>query len=166
MLIYFMQHGACLPRQINPEQPLSPVGRGQVEKSARAMRLLGLRPEAMAASNKLRAIQTAEVVAKATGFDPRRIVRSEALKPSAGAEAGLEFLHQFDKLGALFVAGHLPNLALMASQLLSPYPEPIALGLENGGLLCIDVPHLAARNGNLLWLLKPQHLQLLAGTAV
>lgn len=165
MLVYFMQHGACLPREINPEQPLSPVGRGQIEKAARAMRLLGLRFEAVAASNKTRAIQTAEIVAKATGFDPRRIAQSAELKPSAPAEAGLGFLHQFDKRAALFVAGHLPNLALMASQLLSPFPEPIALGLENGGLLCIEVPHLAARNGALLWLLKAQHLQLMAGTA-
>ena len=47
-----------------------------------------------------------------------------------------------------------------------PFKLELIEGLENGGLLCIDVPHLAARNGNLLWLLKPQHLQLLAGTAV
>ena len=60
MLIHLMQHGACLSKELDPHQPLSPVGREQAIKSARAMRTLGLRFQLVVASPKLRSLQTAE----------------------------------------------------------------------------------------------------------
>jgi phosphohistidine phosphatase len=164
MLVLLMQHGACLSKEIHPDQPLSPVGQGQVERAARAMRLLGLRPRAMAASTRTRARQTAEIVARTLGFNPDRITCDEALRPSDPAEESLRFLHAFDKAEVLFVAGHLPSLNLLASRLMSPFPEPLNLGFENGGLLCLETTHLAAQNASLLWLLQARHLQLLAGS--
>lgn len=163
MLVFLMQHGTCLSKEIHPEQPLSPVGRGQVERSARAARMLGLWFEAIVCSDKLRAVQTAETVARTLDYNPKYIERSEALRPMSAPEDSLDFLRRFEKEGSLLVVGHLPNLNLLASRLLTPYPEPLALGIENAGLACIETAHLAAQNGTLLWLLKAQHLQLMAG---
>lgn len=163
MLVYLMQHGSCLSKEIHPEQPLSPVGRGQVERSARAARLLGLWFEVIVCSDKLRAVQTAETVAQALGYNPKYLGQSESLRPLSEPENSLDFLRRFEKEASLLVVGHLPNLNLLASHLLTPYPEPLTLGIENAGLACIETAHLAARNGSLLWLLKAQHLQLMAG---
>ena len=57
MLIHLMQHGVCLSKELDATQPLSPVGGEQIEKSATAARVLGLRFELIVASPKVRSLQ-------------------------------------------------------------------------------------------------------------
>ena len=62
MNLYIMQHGPCLPAEVNPDQPLSPVGRDQMSASARAMRVMGLWFDALVCSPRPAAAQTAAKV--------------------------------------------------------------------------------------------------------
>jgi phosphohistidine phosphatase len=161
MEIYLMQHGLAVPEQEDPERPLSPAGKMQIEKSAAAIRMMGLQFDLVVASTKKRSRQTAEIVADAIGYPLEKIVETEAVKPTAPPEAGIDFIGQFKQIKSVFIAGHLPSLALIASALLTAASE-ISIRFENGGLCRIDVENLPARNGVLCWYMTPDQLALIS----
>jgi phosphohistidine phosphatase len=162
MLIHLMQHGACLPKEVTPNQPLSPVGREQVEKSARAAAILGLRFQLVAASSKTRSVQTAEIMAAQTGYPVERIVVTDAVKAMAPAAETLKFINEYEGLDSILIAGHLPSLALLASAILSP-GKGVDVRVENGGLMQLSLdPGNPA--GTLNWALTPAQLAVLAGS--
>lgn len=160
MLIHLMQHGACLPREVNSNQPLSPVGREQVEKSARAAAILGLRFELVAASSKVRSIQTAEIMARQAGYPVDRIVVTDAVKAMAPTTETLKFIREYTGLDSILIAGHQPSIGLLASAILSP-GHPVEVRVENGGLMQLNLePGKPA--GTLNWALTPTQLAVLA----
>ena len=161
MELYLMQHGACYSEEVDPERPLSPVGREQIEKSGLAMKRFGIRVEAVLSSPKKRAVQTAEIVARALGFPPSRIQSTELLNPKAPSLAFLEHLNPLIELRAVFVAGHLPSLPNIASDLLSRESK-VRIGMENGSLLRLDVTNPVLSNAVLRYHLLPVHLYRLA----
>src|SRR5918996_6119021 len=65
MRLYLVQHGDAVPEQLDPERPLSAAGRRDVESVARLLARNGIRAERLAHSGKLRAQQTAELLAAA-----------------------------------------------------------------------------------------------------
>jgi len=160
MLITLMQHGACLPEALDPHQPLSPVGREQVIKSARAARKLGLRFELVIASPKLRSIQTAEIMAEFTGYPVAHIEVTEAVKAMAPPAATLDFIREYEGLDSIFIAGHLPSLGRLASTILTQ-GEGLDIAIENGGLTQIEVT-APQMKGMLKWHLTASHLAEIA----
>jgi len=161
MQLYLMQHGLCLPGELNPEQPLSPIGREQIEKSARGMARLQIKPDLILASPKTRSRETAQIVAAATGCRERDIVVSEQVKAMAAPEAALELLAQFATRQQAFIAGHLPSLREIAARLITK-GQRAALHMENGGLMRIDVESFDPPAGTLVWSLAPMHLHVIA----
>lgn len=164
MELYLMQHGACFSKDVHPEQPLSPVGREQIEMSAEAARRLGLAFDLVCASPKLRARQTAAIMAEAMGYPADRILASEALLPTAPPDAALALLAEHGRKEAVLLAGHLPNLAEVAAALLSSGGK-VRLQFENGGLCRLDLPMVPTDKALLRFLLSPLHLQIMGGGA-
>ncbi|OIQ48800.1 phosphohistidine phosphatase [Pseudodesulfovibrio hydrargyri] len=162
MLIHLMQHGACLPKEVNPNQPLSPVGREQVEKTARAAAILGLRFQLVAASSKVRSIQTAEIMAETTGYPVERVVVTDAVKAMAPTADTLKFINEYEGLDSILIAGHLPSLSLLASAILSP-GKSVDVRVENGGLMQFSLPP-GKSAGTLNWAMTPAQLTVLAGS--
>lgn len=162
MELYLMQHGASFSKDVHPEQPLSPVGREQVEMSAEAVRRMGLGFDLMLASPKLRSRETAAIVAEAVGYPLDKILVSEAVLPTTPPDAALALLTEHGRREAVFVAGHLPNLAEVAAALLSSGPK-VRLQFENGGLCRLDLPIVPTDKAVLRFLLTPLHMQIMAG---
>src|SRR5437879_828185 len=69
MDLYLMQHGEARPEQEDPSRSLTERGRSEVERVARAAARLGLRIPLIRHSGKLRAQQTAEILAQS--LEPR-----------------------------------------------------------------------------------------------
>lgn len=162
MLIHLMQHGACLPKELDPHQPLSPVGREQINKSSKAAQILGLRFELVAASPKVRALQTAEIMADYTGYPISRIEVTEAAKAMSQPEATIRFIREYEGLDSMFIAGHLPSLVRVASILLTG-GEKLDINIENGGLMQLDMP-MGSDRARLNWYLSPTQLTQIAGS--
>jgi phosphohistidine phosphatase len=162
MELYLMQHGTSFSKDVHPEQPLSPVGREQVEMSAEAARRLGLAFDLVCASPKLRARETAAIMAEAMGYPVQRILVSEALNPTAPPDQALALLAENSRKEAVFIAGHLPNLPEVASALLSSGTK-VRLQFENGGLCRLDLPIVPTDKAVLRFFLSPLHLQIIAG---
>ncbi|MCK7504562.1 MAG: histidine phosphatase family protein [Desulfobacterales bacterium] len=63
MALYLVQHGRSLPKEIDPDQGLSPEGIAETERTARLAAELGLKIGGILQSGKTRARQTAEILA-------------------------------------------------------------------------------------------------------
>ncbi len=163
MELYLMQHGSCLSKEIDPDQPLSPVGREQVLLSAAAARAMGLVFDRIVTSPKTRARQTAQAVAETLGMDEDAILVSEDVKAMARPEAAVRLLAELDAQSVL-VTGHLPHLAELASHLLAT-TEKVRIAIQNGGLMRLDCPTLPTHSAELRWYLTPLQLQIIAGRA-
>lgn len=161
MELYLMQHGTCFSKDIDPDQPLSPVGREQVAKSAEAVRRLGLGFDVILASPKTRSIQTAEAVALAVDYPETAIVITDKVKAMTPAPETAAMLERYAAMQAVLVCGHLPNLAEVASHLLG---AKVRIGFANGGLVRLDMPEPPAREATLKYCLTPLHLQIIAGS--
>jgi phosphohistidine phosphatase len=161
MEIYLMQHGPNLPKDEDPEESLSPDGKKQVSKTAKAIKKMGLHFDVIIVSPKKRSQQTALLVAEAVGFPVEGIMETEKVKAMTPAEETVDYLAQFNEKDSIIIAGHLPSLAEIASVLLTSGSKA-TIQFERGGLGRIDVDKLPTHDGKLRWYLTPAQLELIA----
>ncbi len=164
MLIHLMQHGVCLSKELDATQPLSPVGGEQIEKSATAARVLGLRFELIVASPKVRSLQTAEIMAEYTGYPTSRIEVTDAVKAMAPAQTTIDFIREYAGLDSILICGHLPSLGSVASTLLTG-GNGLEIYIENGGLMQI-ASQPPKEKSMLTWYLSPIQLAIIAHDSV
>ena len=161
MEIYLMQHGPNLSKDEDPEEPLSPDGKRQVSKAAKAIKRMGLKFDVIIASPKTRSQQTAALVAETVGFPVEGIMETQKIKAMTPAEETIAYLAQFNEKDSILIAGHLPSLAEVASALLTSGSKA-TIQFERGGIGRIDVEKLPTHDGKLRWYLTPAQLELMA----
>ncbi len=159
MELYLMQHGLCVSEAEDPRKPLSTEGRRIIESSARALARMGLSFDLIITSDKLRAKETAEIVARETNYRGE-IKEHKEFKPTAPPEEAVEVLRKYDAQ-KVFVAGHLPSLAEITSYLLGG-EKKVRLRFRNGGLVALETD-LTPGEAELLFALTPEQLALIAG---
>lgn len=162
MELYLLQHGLALPAEDDPEQPLAKDGVAQLQAAGRALLRLGVRPGLIACSPKKRSKQSAALIAEAVNYPYSDILESELLQPLTPPRETLRLLRRHSDNGAILVAGHLPSLAEIASLLLGDGSR-VRIHFENGGLVRLDLPELAAHQAELRWSLSAAQLKLIAG---
>lgn len=156
MKLYFVRHGIAEDMADSDfVRELTPRGRRRVAQSAAVMRQLNLRPQRIYSSPRLRARQTAEIIAAALdcpvaladevnfGFDLAD-VSALARDLQRGAEV-------------MFV-GHNPDMSLVVNQLTG-----VNISMKKGGLARVDVSDGAASHGELVWLIAPKVFDALPG---
>lgn len=131
MNAYLIQHGIATSKDEDPERPLTDAGRREVE------RVMDRVAPAMDAarvlhSGKLRARQTAEIVAERLGVEADEW---DNLSPNADPAIWRERLagSQDD----VVLVGHLPHLELLAAGLLCGRRSPV-IRFRNGGVVCLE----------------------------
>jgi len=132
--VYLVQHGEAKPETEDPSRPLTDCGREGVQRVAQHAAALKLPVSEIHHSGKLRARQTAEILAAALA--PGRGVRQmDGLAPGddpAKARAVVE-----SAVEPLMLVGHLPHLSRLASMLLAGDPERHIIQFRNGGIVCL-----------------------------
>jgi len=132
-------------------RPLTQKGRGQAERLGRFLRDHGVRPDVIVSSPKVRALQTAEIVAAELGMTVRRDAR-------LGDEFGKrELWALLDELGARepMLVGHDPDLSGLLAYLI----DAVGLPMRKATLATIDLEtRLGDGEGVLRWLLPPELL--------
>ncbi|MCK5553353.1 MAG: hypothetical protein KAJ09_09435, partial [Deltaproteobacteria bacterium] len=86
---------------------------------------------------------------------------TETLEPLAPGDDAIVYLRRFGDRRKVLLAGHLPSLAEIASNLMSEGAH-VSVHFEMGGICRIDVEEFPTHRGNLYWILTPTHLRLLA----
>jgi phosphohistidine phosphatase len=154
MRVYLVQHGLAVPKEVDPQRPLSDQGREDVARLATLLARTGVRVERMLHSGKARSEQTAALLAGTLlggglpeahgGLGP-----NDAVAPVA-AEIGVWGL---DTL----LVGHLPFLGRLASLLLGGDPDHLTVAFEPGSLVCLERD--SAGRWALVWMIRPELLR-------
>ncbi len=150
MRVYLVQHADAVPKDQDPEQPLTPAGRETARRVARWLAATGrARPAEILHSAKPRAKQTAEVFARALATPPLREV--DGLGPDDDVGPAAEAVKS--SAGDLMLVGHLPHLNRLASFLVSGDAAADVVRFRRAGVICIE------REGGawaILWAVIPE----------
>jgi phosphohistidine phosphatase len=140
MRLVLVHHADAVGPEVDPQRPLSMVGRFDVERLAAAAAQRGVKPAVIWHSGKLRSRQTAEAFWKACNpFAELKAVRG--LQPSDGPWLFRDVLAEEDR--DLLAVGHMPSLPRIVGLLTSgsgdgdfsfPLHGAIALVREDGPL--------------------------------
>jgi phosphohistidine phosphatase len=161
-----MRHGIAVMRATgaglqDARRPLTPEGRARMKEIARALGPAGFAPDWIVTSPLLRAVETAEVVAKALGLDAPPDV-CDSLAPGGAPEALLAFLARQPERKKVLVVGHEPDLGEIASRMIGA-GRHANLAFKKGGCCLITFDQFPPKApGRLSWWLTPRILRRLA----
>lgn len=122
MKLYLMRHGEALHPAMDPQMHLSPRGTADVTRMGGHLRALSIRVDAVWHSPKQRAMQTAQLVAEALGFEAAHLNMYPDLEPEGdveSAKARIDALAQSGCQGLLIVS-HMPFLPKLTLALAGP----------------------------------------------
>jgi phosphohistidine phosphatase len=153
MRIYLTQHGLAVPKDVDPDRPLSERGREDVRHLAEFLDKAGMQVGQVLHSGKTRAEQTAAILA--TALLPTGEPQAHA---GLGPKDPLENLSPeiaFWSVDTLIV-GHLPYLGRLASLLLVSDPDRSLLAFQPGTMACLEKE--AEGQWVLAWMVRPELL--------
>ena len=107
MKLYLVRHGEAVSERINPERPLSPVGRKDVAKVAQFLKRAKLKVNEFYHSPLKRAQETAEIICNA--IQPQgHLVSKDYLSPDDDIDKMISELSK--RKEDLMIVSHLPFL--------------------------------------------------------
>ena len=154
MNIYLMQHGKPVPKEKNPDKPLSDRGRDDVGKMAGFLKKAGIQVETVFHSGKTRARQTAEIIS--SKINPgKESQKREGLSPLDDVKAIVEGIKQVQK--DFMIVGHLPHLEKLVSFLTTGSDSSQVVSFQQGGVVCLRTNE-EELNWAIAWMLVPEIL--------
>ena len=156
MKLYLVQHGEAVAKDLDPERPLTDKGREDISRMGRFLANGGVSVERVLHSGKLRAQQTAELLAAAIA--PRvEIETSGLINPNDNPAA---FDWQSDSWDQdILVVGHLPFLGKLVAHLVTGDVERSVVVYQPGSVVCLE--HGTGDDGDgwqLNWMVRPELL--------
>jgi phosphohistidine phosphatase len=155
MHVYLVQHGAAKNAAEDPNRGLSDAGRQDVERMAEFLAPLRLGLDRIEHSGKLRARQTAEILAVPLR-PPEGIHEVAGLAPNDDVEPIFDRLQQGSK--NLMLVGHLPYLSHLVSRLLGLDLSRAVVRFRTGGVVRLDRDETA--QWGVRWVFPPELLPL------
>ncbi|MFC1866853.1 phosphohistidine phosphatase SixA [Thermodesulfobacteriota bacterium] len=151
MKLYLLQHGTPVPKEENPDRPLSSEGRDDINRMALFLEKRRVRIEEIFHSGKSRARQSAEIMISrlSTGAEP---TEKDGLSPLDDVSGIAEQVKGRDK--DLMIAGHLPHLSKLASLLVTGSESVPIVAFQQGGVVCLSRDKAGA--WNVAWMLVPE----------
>jgi phosphohistidine phosphatase len=156
MEIYLIQHAQSKSREEDPARPLSNEGKQAIERVAKYVAQMGLILDRIYHSGKLRAYQTAEILAHHLRID-ERVEARQGLDPLDDVKPTLAWLNQQAANGvkALAIVGHLPFLDKLASSLIVGNEAAGVVAFQYGGIVKLT-PRREGRGYAVQWILTPE----------
>lgn len=135
MKVYLVQHGESVEANIDPERPLSEKGRKDIEALGRYLHKT--KPEIfhILHSGKLRALQTAEILAEKLQFK-NGIEFHADLKPEDDVNEIASELNHY--INDILIAGHLPFMSRLVSKLVTGDENFPVVSFQPGTLVCLE----------------------------
>lgn len=129
MKLYLMRHADAVPQKSNQEdseRQLTSKGKKDAKEAAQKLKSKGIAFDVIFSSPLVRAVQTAEIVAKELGL-PDILFPEPLLSP--GCEFGdlMEILDHYPDCESVLCVGHEPDFGEIAAQFLElDEPRPLA----------------------------------------
>lgn len=152
MLIYLVQHGKAKTKEEDPERPLSNQGKKDVEKAALLLKKLNVNVESIMHSEKLRAKETAVILAKGV-ISNKSIQEIPGLLPNDNIIPIATFINQENN--NLMLVGHLPFMDKLTSLLITEKEESNIVTFQQGSVLCLE-KNEALKKYSIKWMITPE----------
>jgi phosphohistidine phosphatase len=152
MDLYLMQHGEATSEADDPARPLTVAGRTAVAQVAARAQTAGVRIDTCMHSGKLRAEQTALVLADAVAGG--RVESLDGLAPNDPIAPVVQWLGGRTRDQSVALVGHLPFLDRLASSLVAGDEDGQVISFQMGGLVKL-VPKRDRDGFAVAWVLAP-----------
>jgi phosphohistidine phosphatase len=131
--------------------------------AAKGLRKLGVELDLLLTSPLVRAVETGEIVATALALPKKHIRQTANLVPEVPADQLFAELKSRAGIESVALVGHQPDLGNLISRLIQRDGAPLSIQLKKGGICCINVTEtVPTLRGDLMWLLTPKQLRLIA----
>jgi phosphohistidine phosphatase len=149
--LYILQHGEAVAKEIDAERPLSEQGIRDIRILALHMQNMGVQRGNVFHSGKLRAQQSARLVAEtiSPGVQP---LQTEGLNPNDDPTVIIEDIEQMDE--NILIASHMPFVSRLCSTLLTGTTDAEFASMP-GTLFCLEK---ADNKWRLVYMLRPDFL--------
>ncbi len=155
MEIYLIQHAHAKVNEEDPQRPLSKRGESDITRVAEYTGKQGITIDRIYHSGKLRAKQTAEILAK---YLQKKgiVVSKKGLHPGDEIIPIKEWLEKVAGEGvqSLAIVGHLPFLDRLASFLVAGGEEAHVVAFQNSGIVKL-IPESSGNGYSIEWILTP-----------
>lgn len=135
MDFFLVRHGEAKPEYEDPKRPLSDRGRREVEKVAHALYEKRVAVAEIVHSGKLRARQTAEIMARVLS-PGRRVRKITGLAPDDDPVLAKAELEAAD--APVMLVGHLPHLGRLAALLVTGDGERSVVEFSPASAVCLS----------------------------
>jgi phosphohistidine phosphatase len=135
MRLYLVQHGEALPKDVDPDRPLSEKGRDDARRLARFLGGCGIRVSRVLHSGKTRARETAELLAS-TVLPGKDVETSAGLDPNDPVGAMAERVGAWEQ--DVLVVGHLPFMDELVARLVTGSEGRGGVAFKPASLVCLE----------------------------
>ena len=151
MNLYILQHGEAVPKEIDPERPLSEHGNRDIRILALHMQNMDVQLGNVFHSGKLRAEQSARLITET--LSPEILpVQTEGLNPNDDPTVIIGDIEQMNE--NILIASHMPFVSRLCSTLLTGTTEAEFASVP-GTLFCLEK---ADDKWRLAYMLRPDFL--------
>jgi phosphohistidine phosphatase len=155
MRLILVHHGEAVPEEEDPERPLTPTGRADVERLSAFLAECGVAVPIIVHSGKLRAEDTATILAAKMPIAPQIGIVEKVLpkdSPVWLAETVAEWTED------TLVVGHKPFLSRFVSRLMLGAEQPYVVEFTPGTAVCLS-RRAASRAWAIDWIVPPTLLR-------
>ena len=150
MKLYLMQHGHAQTSEVDPQRALSEQGMIDVEKIARVLKAGNIRVARVIHSGKLRAQQTAEVLA--SHISDGVIDAVDGLKPNDEVSVIADEIDNLEQ--DLCLVGHLPFMSALVSFLVTDETDKTIVSFTPGSMICLQRDE--SEQWLINWMIRPE----------
>ena len=151
MNLYILQHGEAVPKEIDPERPLSERGNRDIRILALHMQNMDVQLGHVFHSGKLRAEQSARLIAETLSPEIQP-VQTEGLNPNDDPAVIIGDIEQLNE--NILIATHMPFVSRLCSTLLTGTTDAEFASIP-GTLFCLEK---ADNKWRLAYMLTPDFL--------
>lgn len=146
---YLVRHGEAYSAEEDPNRGLNEQGRSDIERIAHALKAKEVKIDAIYHSHKLRAAQTAEIIAEKLDLSDK-VKNLPYLDPESNVNQLSSFFESLEE-NALLV-GHMPNLKILTSYILNAGTDQTNFSFSPGSVACLK---LTEEGYALAWFISP-----------
>ena len=167
MELYVIRHAIAQPLGqqndfTDEKRALTSEGRDRMREAAKGLRKLEVELDLMLTSPLVRAVETAEIVAAAFGLGKKEVEQTANLAPGASIDELFAEIKRRTGAESIALVGHQPDLGELISAIVCG-GDGFAIQLKKGSVCLINVTEtVPTLRGELMWLLTPKQLRLLA----
>ena len=153
MKVYLVRHGEAVSSGVDLQRPLSEQGLADIRKVASFIKPLKISVEHIRHSGKLRAAQTAEILAESVSVQ-KDCSAHEALGPNDDVTIIANELGAYDT--DVMIVGHLPFLAYLTSLLVADKESANVVAFDAGSIVCLN--RSDPGQWQIEWMITPEFL--------